>query len=173
MLRSRTSNRGGGRELAQRGRAPSEGTVEPIGKLVRPAGIEPATLSLEVRSSQTLYRKFKPLRVQDEAECDRFIPSHAPPAHYSFTLRDPYASLTRGQRETLGQRAFAQTRPWFHREPAAFRFAYLSGQPADVSVRSSREWTRELLDLWIQRGPTAGVVLAPLPIGQKLSPVPA
>lgn len=64
-------------------------------------------------------------------------PLHAPPVHYSFTLADPYASLPGGQRQTIGHHAFAQTRPWFHHEPAAFRVAYLSGQPADVSVRSS------------------------------------
>jgi hypothetical protein len=60
--------------------------------VVRPARIKPAALSLEVRSGQTPHRKFNVFGAQDEEECDRFIPFYAPPAHYSFTLRDPYST---------------------------------------------------------------------------------
>lgn len=76
-------------------------------RLVRPAGIEPATLSLEDRFGRAVHNKFKAFGVQDAAESDRSPLSHAPPAHHLFTLRDPYANLTVGHRETLGQRATA------------------------------------------------------------------
>ena len=74
-------------------RREGEATSARIGfPVVRPAGIEPATLSLEVRFRRAVHNKFNAFGLQDEAECDRFIPSHAPPAHYSVTLRDPYAN---------------------------------------------------------------------------------
>ena len=61
--------------------------------MVRPAGIKPATYSLEVRSGHTRHNKFKTLSVQDTARCILFIPIDAPPALYLFTLADPKASL--------------------------------------------------------------------------------
>ena len=72
----------------------------------------------------------------------------SPPAHYSFTLADSYASLTGGQRETLDQRAIKpiESRGRIVRSigfaaTAPLRVAYLSGQPVDASLQSSREWT--------------------------------
>ena len=68
--------------------------------MVRPAGIEPATLSLGVRSSHTRHHNFTTLSVQDTA-----------PARYLFTLADSNASLTGGHRETHHQNLvfFAQS----------------------------------------------------------------
>jgi hypothetical protein len=87
--------------------------------------------------------------VQNAEECIRQYASPAPPAHYSFTLADPYASLTGGQRETLDQRAikpigsrWRAVRSIGFAATAAVRFAYLSGQPVDAFLRSSREWSR-------------------------------
>jgi len=57
-----------------------------------PAGIEPAALSLDVRSGHATHKKFKTLGVQDTANWILPSPLHAPPVHYSFTLADPYAS---------------------------------------------------------------------------------
>ena len=77
--------------------------------MVHPAGIEPATLSLEVRSSFLTPKKFNAFGVQNEADGDQPTALHAPPAHYRFTLTDPKASLTGGHRETMSQRAFEPT----------------------------------------------------------------
>ena len=57
--------------------------------VVRPAGIEPATLSLEVGSEISLGHEFKEMAVQDAAKSVRSIPFHAPPAHHGFALPTP------------------------------------------------------------------------------------
>jgi hypothetical protein len=105
--------------------------------------------SVEVRSGRTTDRKFKTFGVPDAAKWILSTPLHAPPAHYSFTLADPYASLTGGQRETIDQRALEPIGSRWRAErsigfaaTAAFRVAYLSGQPVDASLQSSREWSR-------------------------------
>ena len=68
---------------------------------------------------------------------------------YTFILANPYASLTGGQRETIDQRAIEPIGSRWHAvrsidfaATAAFRVAYLSGQPVDASLQSSREWSR-------------------------------
>ena len=59
--------------------------------MVRPAGIEPATLSLEFGPTK------RAIEVQDPwcAEYGNVNPFHAPriTLHYLFTFHDPYASL--------------------------------------------------------------------------------
>lgn len=74
---------------------------------------------------------------------------NSPPLKVSFVpAQAPYASVTGGQWETIDQRALepigrdgvpnrALVSP-----RAAFRVAYLSGQPVDASLQSSREWSR-------------------------------
>jgi hypothetical protein len=62
---------------------------------------------------------------------------------------DPYASLTGGQRETNDQNALKPIKSRWRAilsigfaTTAAFRVAYLSGQPVDASLQSNREWNR-------------------------------
>ena len=80
---------------------------------------------------------------------DPLHPASRTTAHYSFTLADPYASLTGGQRETIDQHAlepigsrWRAVRSIGFAATAAFHVAYLSGQPVDASLQSSREWSR-------------------------------
>jgi hypothetical protein len=62
---------------------------------------------------------------------------------------DPYASLIGGHRETIDQQAlepigsrWRAVRGIGVAATAVFRVAYLSGQPVDASLQSSREWSR-------------------------------
>jgi hypothetical protein len=52
--------------------------------VVRPAGIEPATLSLEDRSGHAAHKKFNVFGLQDTAECILLNRLYALPAHYAF-----------------------------------------------------------------------------------------
>lgn len=79
--------------------------------MVRSAGIELATLSLEDRSGHTRHNKFKTLSVQDTARCILFTPIDAPPAHYLFTLAEPNASLTRGHGKPIVKASFSALWP--------------------------------------------------------------
>ena len=55
--------------------------------MVRPAGIEPATLSLEDRSGHAAHNKFNAFGLQDEAECDRSpSPTHHPRTIFSHSM---------------------------------------------------------------------------------------
>jgi hypothetical protein len=67
--------------------------------MVRPTGIEPATLSLGVRSGKTPRQKFNSFGLQDAANSTLSTPLHALPTHYLFTLPDPSAHLTGGHPE--------------------------------------------------------------------------
>src|SRR5262249_9229860 len=69
--------------------------------LVRSAGIEPATLSLEIRSGHMCHNAFKILSVQHTADRILLPPMNAPPAHHLFTLVDPKASLAGGQEKSF------------------------------------------------------------------------
>ena len=52
--------------------------------MVCQAGIEPATYSLEDRSSYPTAKKFNAFGVQNTADDDQSPPLHAPPAHHDF-----------------------------------------------------------------------------------------
>jgi len=71
--------------------------------LVRPAGIEPATLSLEVRSGFSTTKDFNDLGVQDAAKSILSPPLHAPPAHHGWPHQFAWLRVTaEGQLVTRG-----------------------------------------------------------------------
>jgi hypothetical protein len=142
--------------------------------VVRPAGIEPAILSLEVRSSRTTDRTFKTFGV---LSAKKWLLS-TPPAHYSFTLADLYASLAGGQRETLDQQApkLTRSREDLIRNISTATTAASTPRtiPANLSTLPSGQAVGGIDNCLICGSNVdrlRGVVFAPPLIGQNLSPV--